>query len=298
MKKFTLSCLFFLMPFSIFSANYDFRKVSWGMSKEEVKQSEQGLELKKESRSSLEFKTEFSGIKVSLHYSFRKNRLYLAGYGFKLDDKDMDKEQKKREAKSAAEKFSNILDEKYKHKVNAQIFKDQVGSMGRLLIKILEPKTAWISGRTLIFAGASGSHALIVYMPILKKLKKNRDKRPKRLKNLPHSIRNLFHKLNQAISNADINTVRSLYDSRSRKSVMVTLKIMKTTEGSIDHVFARLVKKFHQNPKPITIQKIKGLKIYIILPNGKTYPFPIILKKESGQLRIDVKSTFGGDTLM
>jgi len=62
---------------------YDFRKVNWGISKEEVEKAEQGIEkLLSEDEHWLGYKERVGGLECNLWYEFFHNKLVSAAYQF------------------------------------------------------------------------------------------------------------------------------------------------------------------------------------------------------------------------
>jgi len=85
----TILCLFY--SDIAFSNQYDFRKVNWGMSKEEVEKAEQGTEkLLTKEENWLAYKEKVGGLECNLWYEFFHNKLILAYYIFSKEYIDPD----------------------------------------------------------------------------------------------------------------------------------------------------------------------------------------------------------------
>lgn len=74
--------LIFILGFSFATLASDFREVSWGMSKNEVKKIEVGLKVVEDKEGSLVYSETVAGKDVLLSYDFIDNKLYSGIYMF------------------------------------------------------------------------------------------------------------------------------------------------------------------------------------------------------------------------
>ena len=80
MKKLIISILCLLVSVALFS-DPDFRKINWGMTKDQVKKIETA-KFEQEDKGNLFYSTEVAGFKTALIYIFTGNKLTRAGYIF------------------------------------------------------------------------------------------------------------------------------------------------------------------------------------------------------------------------
>jgi len=155
---FLILAVLLISAVSFAQEKYDFRRVKWGMSKEEVKQSE-GKEPVFEKEDGLGYKEELGGLDVVLFYYFRDNRLYQAAYS------DMEKHTFRNKYIDDYKKFKELLIRKYGDPIlDKQIWYDDLykndPSEWGLAISIGHMKymTAWQNDETTITLGLTGDN--------------------------------------------------------------------------------------------------------------------------------------------
>ena len=138
-------------PLTHAEKEFDFKKIRWGMSKEEVKKSE-GKELIVESQG-LSLKTKINGLNSYLSYIFSDNKLYSVGYTIT----ELDKVQRKNDLyRDAPKNWGTAI------------------SLGHLFYL-----TAWETGRTEIYLSLIGDNFKINFAVgyLSKESKNNIEKR-------------------------------------------------------------------------------------------------------------------------
>lgn len=139
------------------SKKFDFRKTSWGMSKEEVKKSESGVIVKDDSV--LAYNANIAGINSIVAYIFIEDRLVRAKYIFVQDYED------KNIYISNFQTFKNIITNKYDTPINDQsywsneMYKNREDDWGTAIaLGHLSYYSNWKSGSTDIKLTLSGNN--------------------------------------------------------------------------------------------------------------------------------------------